>query len=159
MLIAMMNDSYSQTLAVQKYHWRVDSVQIGVNIERLLPWLPKLFSKIKHRSIPGEDEDYGVKKYYITLSEEEFEAKYGQMLDNEAEKKIHLRRVRHGTRRSFSVVVTANKHQHICSKTCTIYFATSVQGHARILASACWLARTILTVRTYVHACIYQAKY
>jgi hypothetical protein len=87
MLIAMMNDSYSQTLAVQKYHWRVDSVQIGVNIERLLPWLPKLFSKIKHRSIPGEDDDYGVKKYYIVLSEEQFEAKYDQVLDNEVEQK------------------------------------------------------------------------
>lgn len=85
MLIAMMNDSYSQTLAVQKYHWRVDSVQIGVNIERLLPWLPKMFSKIQHRSIPGEGEDYGVKKYYIVLTAEQFEDKYGQTFDIEGE--------------------------------------------------------------------------
>nr|XP_022298839.1 uncharacterized protein LOC111107780 [Crassostrea virginica] len=83
MLIAMMNDSYSQTLAVQKYHWRVDSVQIGVNIERLFPWLPKTFSKISHRKIPGEDEKYEVKKYYMSLPRSEFDAKYSAWVDNE----------------------------------------------------------------------------
>uniref|UniRef100_K1QM82 Transient receptor potential cation channel subfamily V member 3 n=1 Tax=Magallana gigas TaxID=29159 RepID=K1QM82_MAGGI len=81
MLIAMMNDSYSQTLAVQKYHWRVDSVQIGVGIERLLPWLPKMFSKIQHRKIPGEDEKYEVQKYYLILTQTEFESKYSQMAE------------------------------------------------------------------------------
>uniref|UniRef100_K1QU13 Ankyrin-1 n=1 Tax=Magallana gigas TaxID=29159 RepID=K1QU13_MAGGI len=67
MLIAMMNDSYKQTLAVQKYHWRVDSVQIGVRIEQLLPWLPKMFSKIQHRKIPGEDEENEVQNYICDL--------------------------------------------------------------------------------------------
>nr|XP_022290511.1 uncharacterized protein LOC111102144 isoform X2 [Crassostrea virginica]XP_022290519.1 uncharacterized protein LOC111102144 isoform X2 [Crassostrea virginica] len=83
MLIAMMNDSYSQTLAVQKYHWRVDSVQIGVSIERLFPWLPKSFSKINHRKIPGEDQNYEVKKYYISLPQSEFDAKYSAWSENE----------------------------------------------------------------------------
>ncbi|XP_061175794.1 ankyrin-3-like [Saccostrea echinata] len=83
MLIAMMNDSYSQTLAVQKYHWRVDSVQIGVSIERLLPWLPRMFSKIQHRKIPGEDEKYEVRKYYVVLPQAQYEAKYGRLAGTE----------------------------------------------------------------------------
>lgn len=81
MLIAMMNDSYKQTLDVQKYHWRVDSVQIGVRIEQLLPWLPKMFSKIQHRKIPGEDKEYEVQKYFLILKQTEFESKYSQMAE------------------------------------------------------------------------------
>uniref|UniRef100_A0A8W8NFI1 Ion transport domain-containing protein n=1 Tax=Magallana gigas TaxID=29159 RepID=A0A8W8NFI1_MAGGI len=81
MLIAMMNDSYKKTLDAQKYHWRVDSVQIGVRIEQLLPWLPKMFSKIQHRKIPGEDENYKVQKYFLILKQTEFESKYSQMAE------------------------------------------------------------------------------
>ena len=83
MLIAMMNDSYSQTLAVQKYHWRVDSIQIGVSIERFLPWLPKFFSKIIYREIPGEDEKYDDKKFYLSLPRCEYDAKYGPLVEHE----------------------------------------------------------------------------
>lgn len=83
MLIAMMNDSYSQTLAVQKYHWRVDSIQIGVSIERFLPWLPKFFSKIIYREIPGEDEKYDDKKFYLSLPRCEYYAKYGPLVEHE----------------------------------------------------------------------------
>ena len=45
LLIAMMNDSYSNILKEQQVRWRIDSVSLGVDIETSFP-ASKIFSKI-----------------------------------------------------------------------------------------------------------------
>lgn len=49
LLIAMMNDSYSAILQQHSVSWRMESVQLGVNIEKTLPVSTRLFSSIKFR--------------------------------------------------------------------------------------------------------------
>ncbi|OWF52231.1 uncharacterized protein LOC110448031 [Mizuhopecten yessoensis] len=46
LLIAMMNDSYSDILRHQQVSWRVESVQIGIGIENLFPWFPSIFGRV-----------------------------------------------------------------------------------------------------------------
>jgi ankyrin repeat protein len=46
LLIAMMNDSYSQILAQKQVTWRIDSVRMGVEIESSFP-LSRIFSTVK----------------------------------------------------------------------------------------------------------------
>ena len=47
LLIAMMNDSYSAILQQHSVSWRMESVQLGVDIEKTLPISTRLFSSIK----------------------------------------------------------------------------------------------------------------
>lgn len=52
-LIAMMNETFSRTLAVQKCCGRVEALRRGIGIARLSQCLPKMFSKIEQRRFPG----------------------------------------------------------------------------------------------------------
>lgn len=47
LLIAMMNDSYSSILNQHSVTWRIESVQLGVDIEKSFPWSTRMFSRIK----------------------------------------------------------------------------------------------------------------
>ncbi|XP_050404543.2 transient receptor potential cation channel subfamily A member 1 [Patella vulgata] len=70
LLIAMMNDSYSATLTKQKLQWRIESVQLGVNIEKMLPIASRLFSRIKmHHGIvvPGDGDNKEI-GWYLEVS-------------------------------------------------------------------------------------------
>ncbi|XP_033732060.1 transient receptor potential cation channel subfamily A member 1-like [Pecten maximus] len=78
LLIAMMNDSYSDILRHQKVTWRVESVQIGIGIENMFPWFPGIFGRIyierlrigignKH----GDDED---ERWYLVTNSKTLDA-------------------------------------------------------------------------------------
>ena len=45
LLIALMNDSYSDILREKKTDWRIDSIQIGMELERSLPMI-RIFSPV-----------------------------------------------------------------------------------------------------------------
>ncbi|KAK3105702.1 hypothetical protein FSP39_003836 [Pinctada imbricata] len=74
MLIAMMNDSYRTVSEDQKISWRIDSIQLGVRTERLLPLTRYLFRSlgVDLMEIPGEEKGLKVKekvvlKYFLKL--------------------------------------------------------------------------------------------
>ena len=52
LLIAMMNDSYESMLEQQGVTWRVESVQLVVDIEKTVPILSTLLSSIAFRKNP-----------------------------------------------------------------------------------------------------------
>ncbi|XP_060077188.1 ankyrin-3-like [Ylistrum balloti] len=72
LLIAMMNDSYSNILDNQQVLWRVDSIKIGISVENLLPQFPKYFGKvnIRHCKITGYNDPVG-ERWYLIMSKEE----------------------------------------------------------------------------------------
>ncbi|OWF52232.1 Ankyrin repeat protein [Mizuhopecten yessoensis] len=73
LLIAMMNDSYSNILENQQVLWRVDSIKIGINVENLLPKFPKYFGKvnIRHCKINAEYDDSVGERWYLIMSKAE----------------------------------------------------------------------------------------
>ena len=70
LLIAMMNDSYSDILRRRQLAWRIESVQLGVDIEKSNPWCTKLFSsaKIHHGQILPSPKDKADMNWYIEVS-------------------------------------------------------------------------------------------
>ncbi|KAL5010865.1 hypothetical protein ScPMuIL_013170 [Solemya velum] len=73
LLIAMMNDSYSSILRQHKVSWRMDSVNLGIEIEKMFPLSAKLFSKIKiHCGNITEDERNAKEiRWYIQMPKNE----------------------------------------------------------------------------------------
>nr|KAG5701548.1 hypothetical protein BaRGS_024798 [Batillaria attramentaria] len=63
MLIAMMNDSYSAILRQHGVDWRLESVQLGVDIEKAFPWSTSIFSRIKFRK--GSQQDHKKRKSHL----------------------------------------------------------------------------------------------
>ncbi|KAK3759907.1 hypothetical protein RRG08_044480 [Elysia crispata] len=70
LLIAMMNDSYHKTLKKQKVVWRIESVQLGVDIEKVFPKTFPIFSKVKVNKgfICPADRDRHVERWYIEVT-------------------------------------------------------------------------------------------
>ena len=74
MLIAMMNESYLTVSEEQKLLWRIESIQLGVRIERLLPLSRHLFKSlgVDLMEVPGEEKGFKVQgkvvmKYFLKL--------------------------------------------------------------------------------------------
>ncbi|GFR89285.1 transient receptor potential cation channel subfamily V member 5 [Elysia marginata] len=70
LLIAMMNDSYHKTLKKQKVVWRIESVQLGVDIEKIFPKTFPIFSKVKVNKgyICPADRDRYVERWFIEVT-------------------------------------------------------------------------------------------
>ncbi|XP_041371421.1 uncharacterized protein LOC121384979 [Gigantopelta aegis] len=70
LLIAMMNDSYSDILRRRQLGWRIESVQLGVDIEKSNPWCTKLFSRVKlhYGQILPSPKDKADMNWYIEVS-------------------------------------------------------------------------------------------
>ncbi|XP_021362394.1 uncharacterized protein LOC110456149 [Mizuhopecten yessoensis] len=71
LLIAMMNDSYSDILLHQKVNWRVESIQIAIGVEHLFPWFPSTFGKIKIRkeALHAEGKLAEKERWYLVTTE------------------------------------------------------------------------------------------
>ncbi|KAH9498222.1 hypothetical protein Btru_008021 [Bulinus truncatus] len=69
LLIAMMNDSYQEILRKQRQAWRIESVQLGVDVEKSMPITFPIFSKVKviRGYICPSDEANGIKRWYIDV--------------------------------------------------------------------------------------------
>ena len=65
LLIAMMNDSYSAILHQHAVSWRVEAVQLGVDIERTFPLSTRIFSSIKFRKGLPKDLVFRAKRASI----------------------------------------------------------------------------------------------
>ncbi|KAK0058560.1 transient receptor potential cation channel subfamily A member 1 [Biomphalaria pfeifferi] len=70
LLIAMMNDSYQEILRKQRQAWRIESVQLGVDVEKSMPITFPMFSKVKviRGYICPADEANGVTRWYIEVA-------------------------------------------------------------------------------------------
>ncbi|RUS84140.1 hypothetical protein EGW08_008114 [Elysia chlorotica] len=70
LLIAMMNDSYHKTLKKQKVVWRIESVQLGIDIEKIFPKTFPIFSKVKVNKgyICPADRDRHVERWFIEVT-------------------------------------------------------------------------------------------
>ncbi|XP_060084221.1 uncharacterized protein LOC132563479 [Ylistrum balloti] len=69
LLIAMMNDSYSDILQNQKVSWRVESIQIALGVEHLFPWFPSIFGRIKiKKELHGEKFAERERWYLVTTA-------------------------------------------------------------------------------------------
>ncbi|XP_060077187.1 uncharacterized protein LOC132556762 [Ylistrum balloti] len=126
LLIAMMNDSYSDILRHQRVSWRVESVQIGIGIENLFPWFPAVFGRIsvKREKIgignkPLDDEE---ERWYLVTNSNALEEYKPETNDDEAAEKmtsvlekqiqeVHDR-VRHAEQRS---IEASKKYEEILS--------------------------------------------
>ncbi|XP_046357539.2 uncharacterized protein LOC124135909 isoform X2 [Haliotis rufescens] len=69
LLIAMMNTSYSAILQRQTLSWRIESVQLGVDLEKAIPAASKLFGggKLKKGHIVPERKSPGDVKWFIEV--------------------------------------------------------------------------------------------
>ncbi|CAL1537838.1 unnamed protein product [Lymnaea stagnalis] len=78
LLIAMMNDSYQEILRKQRQAWRIESVQLGVDVEKSMPITFPMFSKVKviKGFICPADQANGTTRWYIEV------AKTKQSLDD-----------------------------------------------------------------------------
>ena len=60
LLIAMLTDSYSAVTATEGTTWRVGSIQLAIEIEKNMPFLPKLFKLIGvKQNLEYYDEERG----------------------------------------------------------------------------------------------------
>ncbi|XP_033732061.1 uncharacterized protein LOC117321665 [Pecten maximus] len=73
LLIAMMNDSYSNILNNQQVLWRVDSIKIGINVENLLLKFPRYFGKtnIRHCVIAADYTGSVDERWYLIMTKDE----------------------------------------------------------------------------------------
>ncbi|XP_069119475.1 uncharacterized protein [Argopecten irradians] len=78
LLIAMMNDSYSNILNNQQVLWRVDSIKIGINVENLLQKFPKYFGKanIRYCKIADDYTNSIEERWYLIMTKEEIKLLY-----------------------------------------------------------------------------------
>lgn len=67
LLIAMMNDSYSSILAHEKVIWRIDAVDIGINIEKTLPWITSPFKWLQQRFIDDDCQDNVGERWFVKV--------------------------------------------------------------------------------------------
>ncbi|XP_059173601.1 uncharacterized protein LOC131954096 [Physella acuta] len=69
LLIAMMNDSYQEILRKQRQAWRIESVQLGVDVEKSLPLTFPMFSKVKvvKGYICPSDKENDIQRWYIEV--------------------------------------------------------------------------------------------
>lgn len=101
LLIAMMNDSYSDILRHQKVTWRVESVQIGIGIENMFPWFPGLFGRIyiqrERIGIGNKIDDDEEERWYLVTNAKTLDKFRPERLEEESndkstsalEKQIH----------------------------------------------------------------------
>ncbi|CAL1526616.1 unnamed protein product [Lymnaea stagnalis] len=70
LLIAMMNGSYQEILRKQTQTWRIESVKLGVDVERIMPLTFPMFSKVKITKgfICPSDQTIGVIRWYIEVA-------------------------------------------------------------------------------------------
>ncbi|XP_069117888.1 transient receptor potential cation channel subfamily A member 1-like [Argopecten irradians] len=70
LLIAMMNDSYSDILEHQQVNWRVESIQIAIGVEHLFPWFPSVFGRTKIRKeLHGGGKLAERERWYLVTTE------------------------------------------------------------------------------------------
>ncbi|XP_033732117.1 uncharacterized protein LOC117321715 [Pecten maximus] len=70
LLIAMMNDSYSDILQHQKVNWRVESIQIAIGVEHFFPWFPSIFGRTTIRKeLHGEGKLAKRERWYLVTTE------------------------------------------------------------------------------------------
>jgi ankyrin repeat protein len=75
LLIAMMNDSYSSILAHERVIWRIDAMDIGINIEKTLPWTTSPFKWLHKRLIKESDIDGIGERWFVRVSDVEMSEK------------------------------------------------------------------------------------
>jgi hypothetical protein len=75
LLIAMMNDSYSSILAHERVIWRIDAMDIGINIEKTLPWTTSPFKWLHKRLIKESDIDGIGERWFVRVSDVELSEK------------------------------------------------------------------------------------
>ncbi|XP_052062617.1 uncharacterized protein LOC127702453 [Mytilus californianus] len=73
LLIAMMNDSYSSILAQERVIWRIDAVDIGMKLEKTVPWLTDPFKWLHKRTVGEETPDNISERWYVQVIDGEME--------------------------------------------------------------------------------------
>ncbi|CAG2228617.1 unnamed protein product [Mytilus edulis] len=73
LLIAMMNDSYSSILAQERVIWRIDAVDIGIKLEKTVPWLTNPFNWLEKKTLGDENSDNISERWYVRVVDGEME--------------------------------------------------------------------------------------
>lgn len=86
-LIAMMNDTYQSILQHHQIRWRLDSVRVGIDMEKIMPSVTNLFSQftVKKRQVPGisDQNEMTRTRWYLIISKD----KLSQLLNKEHDEK------------------------------------------------------------------------
>ncbi|XP_012935889.1 transient receptor potential cation channel subfamily V member 6 [Aplysia californica] len=69
LLIAMMNDSYQAILQRSQMAWRIESVKLGVDLEKSIPFTFQAFSKVRlfNGFICKSDSTHNVRRWYMEV--------------------------------------------------------------------------------------------
>lgn len=78
LLIAMMNDSYSSILAHERVIWRIDAVEIGMNIEKTIPWITSPFSWLHKTTMNEKTLSQIGERWYVKIIDGEMLTKEGK---------------------------------------------------------------------------------
>ena len=105
LLIAMMNDSYTNVNSAQGQIWRVGSIQLALQIDRSVPILPKLLRKLKLKSKMIE-YDKKKSRWLLSISNKEIKSS-SESSENNLAKSFHRLEYRMGLmQNSFDGVLT-----------------------------------------------------